>query len=158
MIKDIAIRKAEVKDLNQICEVFKLSIEKTCHNDYNVPQISAWSSAGTNYGNWIQKISTLFFIVAEKENMIVGFAALEQNTLDLLYVHPDFQHFGVGTELFLTIENELRKQLIPNIFTESSITAKPFFLQRGFNLITENMVQINGTDIPNFKMRKHLNN
>jgi len=155
-IKDIIIRKADVKDLNQICEVFTLSIEKTCHNDYNAPQISAWSSAATNHVKWIHKISTLFFIVAEKENRIVGFAALEQNTIDLLYVHPDFQQMGIASHLLSVVITEARCHSYTTIKTEASNTAKQFFINNGFDITEKNNARVNGIEIPNWKMTKQL--
>jgi GNAT superfamily N-acetyltransferase len=37
--------------------------------------------------------------VAEQEGRVVGFAAIKDDTLELLYVHPDAQSSGVGTAL-----------------------------------------------------------
>jgi GNAT superfamily N-acetyltransferase len=50
--------------------------------------------------------------VAEEDGRIVGLAAIGEQTLGHLYVHPDYQGRGIGTALL-----EQTKQLRPDGFT-----------------------------------------
>ena len=47
---------------------------------------------------------------------------------------------------------------ITKIFAEVSITAKPFFLKRGFQVTKNQIVTIRGVELSNFAMEKHIKN
>jgi len=156
MIVKTKLRHVESNDLSDILFLFKSSIEQTCSTHYTTQQTSAWVSVISNEEKWKRKFQEQHFIVAEINNQIVGFAFKEKNHLDLLYVHPDFQQFGIGSELYLSLEDVARREMYSSITTESSITAKEFFHKKGFKIIAKQIVQINGIDIPNLKMEKEL--
>ena len=69
--------------------------------------------------------------------------------LDRLYVHKDYQRQGVATALC----NELERGF-DRITTHASITAKPFFLHRGYKVVREQQVVRNGISLTNYVMEK----
>ena len=54
------------------------------------------------------------------------------------------------------VENKARKKHIKIIFAEVSITARPFFEAKGFNVIKEQIVECRGVMLTNFVMEKVL--
>ncbi|WP_369809987.1 GNAT family N-acetyltransferase [Gracilibacillus caseinilyticus] len=67
---------------------------------------------------------------------MVGFADISfLGHLDRLYVHKDFQRKGIATALVDVLESEAKKLDLLTIDTDASITAKPFFLHRGYRVI-----------------------
>jgi N-acetylglutamate synthase-like GNAT family acetyltransferase len=54
-----------------------------------------------------------------------------------------------------TIEKEAKEKLLPRIYAEVSITAKPFFITKGFEVVKQQTVQIRGVNLINFIMEKH---
>lgn len=152
----ILIRKARQKDLTDICELFKISIEKSCSSDYTQVQIAAWISASENQKKWVDKIMKQYFLVAEMKNVIVGFVSLEKNYIDLLYVHPEFQQKRVATQLMAVVEMEANHKHHHIIRTDASITAKPFFVSRGYDVVQENKIRINDIHISNWEMKKEF--
>jgi putative acetyltransferase len=58
----------------------------------------------------------------------------------MLYVRKDAVGRGVGRRLYEAVEREARGQGLGWIFTEASITARPFFEQQGFRVVREQMV------------------
>jgi hypothetical protein len=86
---------------------------------------------------------------------VVGFAEFEPNGhIDCFYVHHNFQGVGVGTALMHEIEMEAREKLLPRIYAEVSITARPFFASKGFQVIKQQTVRIRGVELTNFVMEK----
>lgn len=136
-ISNITIRNAKSNDIINICKLFEISIKNTCITEYTKEQISAWVETGKYNTNWKLKIEKDFFIIAEIGSLIVGFGSLENNGhIDLLYVHSDFQKIGIATKILSTIENEAINKNINRLWTDSSITAIPFFINN--NYIIEN--------------------
>ena len=72
--------------------------------------------------------------VAEEDGQIVGMAALADDVLEHLYVHPDFHGRGAGSALF-----EKAKQLRPRGFTfwvfQQNDRARTFYERRGCRLV-----------------------
>ncbi len=89
--------------------------------------------------------------------MAAGFSDLEADGhLDMMFVDPRFQGRGVATALLERVEAEARSLSLSRIFTEASITARPFFERRGFRLIAPQTVELRGQRLVNFRMEKGL--
>jgi ribosomal protein S18 acetylase RimI-like enzyme len=73
--------------------------------------------------------------VAEDGVAVVGFAALSERTLELLYVHPDSQNRGAGTAL---LERAKRRRLDGfrlRVFQRNE-GARRFYERHGLRLVT----------------------
>jgi putative acetyltransferase len=96
-------------------------------------------------------------LVAEGGGEVIGFAELEEDGhLDMFYVRKDAVGRGVGSILYRAIEREAREQGIGLIFTEASVTARPFFERWGFRVVRERSVTRRGVELTNFAMEKPL--
>lgn len=149
------IRKAILDDLPEMQALFVDSISTICINDYTPKQIKVWTSAIENTQKWKDKLSNQYFLIAEIEHKIVGYASLENsNYLDFLYIHKDFQRQGIAKVLYNKIEKEALKRTSKILKSDVSITARPFFEKQGF-LVIEPQVNIRqGVEIVNYRMTK----
>lgn len=88
---------------------------------------------------------------------MVGFVELEgDGRLDMFYCRRDIVGRGVGTLLYAAVEERARGLGLGGIFTEASITARPFFEGRGFAVLERNVVLRHGVELVNFSMEKVL--
>ena len=102
-----------------------------------------------------QKIINNYSVIAEKEDIIIGFGiADDTGYFDLLYVHKDYQRIGIATLVAKDIEDYLLDKGAQIILTDASITAKPFFEKRGYVVQKEQGVECRGQYLTNFKMIK----
>jgi len=146
-------RIAEPKDFNQIKEVFVLSIQKLCSKQYTQEQIKAWTSSVSNEKRWLDKIENQHFILAFQGNQLLGFGSLEgSDYIDFMYVHPDYTRQGIADKI---LDRLLQRSLslgALKVNSDVSKTAKNFFLKKGFEVIKENEVQIQGISLNNYRM------
>ena len=77
--------------------------------------------------------------------------------IDYFYVHLKAQDRGVGKALLAAVESEAAKFGASVVFADVSITAKSFFLSRGFCITEAKSNVILGHPAPNFRMEKRLN-
>ena len=86
----------------------------------------------------------------------MGFTDLdvEAGYLDRLYVHKDAQRRGVGTALCDAAEACARAAGGRRLETHASITARPFFEKRGYQVKREQQVERKGILLTNFVMEK----
>lgn len=153
----VTIRKADLQYLDAICELFTNCVMTVCRNDYSTDQLKVWASAANNKERWSEKIESQFFLVAEREEMIVGFGSLEGlDTIDLLYVHPDFQRMGIADKLLNALLKKLKENGTSCVKADVSKAARPFFESRGFRVLEEQTVTRHGVSLVNYEMEKDL--
>nr|WP_315026861.1 GNAT family N-acetyltransferase [uncultured Chryseobacterium sp.] len=151
------IRKGHQEDLAEMKEIFTETITEICKNDYTNEQLEVWKSGAENSERWLKVIIDQFVLVAISEDRIVGFCTLDQRKyIDLFFVHKNYQHQGIAAKLYAQIEEEAGKQKEKYITADVSKTAKPFFEKMGFHVLKEQIVNVKGIDLINYKMQKNL--
>lgn len=124
----ILIRIAKDEDLLEITSIFRDTIKHVNSKDYNPLQIAVWSSAADDTEKWLRRIKDYYFIVAELEDQVSGFAYLRNgNYFGGLFVHKDLQGKGIATTLLNAIETKSKEEGFSAIESDVSITALPFF-------------------------------
>ena len=151
------IRLFRAEDAPAIAQLFHDTIRTVNLRDYTIAQVQAWAPDDLNFRNWAEICSNRFTYVAEESGQILGFGELESNGhIDCFYCHKDFQGRGVGRRIYDAIEIKAIELGCDRLFTEASITAKPFFQHLGFSIITAQQVICRGEMFTNYKMEKHL--
>jgi putative acetyltransferase len=155
--KLMKIRVAQEKDIENIAQLFYETIITVNKKDYSEEQILAWSGNAKNVEMWSDLIEKQYFLIAEKDFIITGFASLDTNCcLDLMYVHKDFQGQGIATQLLLALENKAIEEGFTEIWTDSSLTAKPFFLSKGFVIKEIYTKKLRGIEFENTILTKEI--
>jgi GNAT superfamily N-acetyltransferase len=153
--RKVQVRCYQDGDAKHIASIYYNTVHTVNAKDYTKEQLNAWAPYHDNYTAWQEKCAKLNPFVAIIDGAIVGFAEFEPNGhIDCFYVHHEFQGAGVGTALMREIEMEAREKLLPRIYAEVSITAKPFFVKKGFQVIKQQTVRIRDIELTNFLMEK----
>jgi GNAT superfamily N-acetyltransferase len=76
--------------------------------------------------------------------------------IDCFYTHASHQGQGIGTALLGAIESKSKELGLVRLFTEASITARPFFESKGFVVLAQQEVECRGQRFVNFRMEKWL--
>lgn len=151
------IRPAIKSDVQEITQLFYDTIHTINSKDYTKEEIEDWSSWHNDTDKWVEKINEQYFIVALNEDTIVGFSSLAPDGyLDLMFVHKDFQYQGIATLLLQEIEYKAKQINLLSIYSEVSISAKPFFEKNGFIVENEQRKRSRNLELVNFKMRKQF--
>jgi putative acetyltransferase len=146
------IRPAKPHDGPQIGELIYETVRTINRKDYSEEQVQAWAPDKNIFSTYEG-----YGYVAELGGRVLGFANLTHaGVLHRLYVHKDFQGQGIASRLLKTLEKKARELGIDAITTESSITAKPFFLAHGFLVQSEETKTSRGVNFTIFKMYKKI--
>lgn len=157
MNNKIQVRRYQEGDAKHIAHVYYNTIHTVNAKDYTKEQLDAWApwSSVQDYRGWQEKLEKSKPFVALIDNAIVGFAEFEPNGhIDCFYVHHEFQGAGVGSTLMHEVEKVAAVKSISRIYAEVSITAKPFFEAKGFQVVKQQTVQFRGVEFINFVMEK----
>lgn len=145
------IREYEPSDCKELANMFYNTVHTVNAKDYTKEQLDAWATGNVNLKKWNQSFQEHYSIVAVEDKIIIGFGDIDKTGyLDRLFVHKDYQRYGVATAICDKLESKIRGK----VFTHASTTARPFFEKRGYIMIKEQQVERQGINLNNFVMEK----
>lgn len=153
----VTLRNYQKGDCPALVHLFHQTVHRVNASDYSPKQLAAWAPEDMDLAGWEASFLAHDTLIAEEDGEIWGFADLgEAGYLDRLYVRWDRQRMGVATALCDALEELARQQGSPVIYTDASITARPFFLSRGYREVRAQRVERRGVWLTNFRMEKAL--
>ena len=144
------IREYISSDCERLAELFFQTIHTVNAKDYIKEQLNVWATGNVDLSVWNNSFLEHYTLVALENNVIVGFGDIDNTGyLDRLFVHKDYQSQGIATALCDRLEAGFDR-----VTTHASITAKQFFMNRGYRLIKEQQVVRKGISLANYVMEK----
>ena len=154
---EFALRPFLVEDTPLLTEIFRASIEELAADDYNEAQQEAWASAADDEEAFAKRLSDQLTLIATMNGSPIAFASLANNeTIDLIYVHPGLAGQGAGTMLVDALEKLAAARGAKRLTADVSDTAQDFFKKRGFTAQQRNTVLRGGEWLANTTMDKAL--
>mgnify|MGYP000689170577 CR=1 FL=1 len=152
------IRHILESDKVKLLELFCNTINTVNLGDYSEKQVKTWGSMERVKPNWDSSFKNKEVFVAQEADKLLGFCELESNGyIDRFYVAADSVGKGVGRNLFEALEISAKSREIEMLFSNASITAKPFFEKLGFSVVAEQKVFIKDIEYTNYRVEKILN-
>lgn len=148
------IRNYYPSDTETLARLFYNTVHSINQKDYNDERLNAWAPENIDIEKWKLSFSEHFTLVAVKDGVVAGFGDVDESgLLDRLYTHKDYQSMGVASAICDRLE---RRFNVRKITTHASITAKPFFIRRGYKVIKERRVVRAGVALTNYLMEKEF--
>jgi putative acetyltransferase len=153
----VTLRPYRPDDAHVLLALFRDTIRRVNCRDYSPEQIAAWASDDIDTVSWFGRFNGRFVPVAEEAGRPVGFAELESNGhIDRVYVSADHQRRGIGRQLLTAVVAGARRVGLARLFTEASITARPFFAAQGFAVLAPQVVTCRAVQFINYRMERVL--
>jgi len=153
----VTLRPYRPDDAPALLTLFQDTIRRVNSRDYTPEQIRAWASDDIDPQVWAARLAGRFVALADEAGRPVGFADLEASGhVDRFYVSADHQGRGVGRLLLSAVVAEAQRLGVSRLFTEASITARPFFESHGFVVLTPQVVTVRGVEFVNYRMERVL--
>ncbi len=153
------LRPYKSEDLEDLIHLFYETVHTVNRRDYSETEVNAWAPSPESVDRkaWDGSLKAHDTWVAQgADGSLLGFADLDGDYLDRLYVHKDFQGKGVAAALLDALEKSAWENHVRELKTHASITARPFFEKRGYRVEQEQQVVRRGVLLTNFVMKKAL--
>lgn len=151
---EIILRAYCPEDLSQIAQLFYDTVHTVNARDYSQEQVQAWAAGRIDREEWNRSLLEHRSIVAVKGREIVGFGDIDSTGyLDRLYVHKAYQGQGIATAICDRLESAIAEG---HILVHASLSARPFFEKRGYQVSKEQQVERGGVLLTNFQMEKKI--
>jgi putative acetyltransferase len=155
--QSFVIRPWTPEDTDALADLFRRSVREVASRDYRPAQIEAWAAAPGNAQEWTERMRKRVVFVADEAGQAIGFIQYEPpDHIDMTYVHPQRQRMGVASALLAEVEEKARKRGVGLLNVEASITSRPFFEARGYEVLTPQVVTVRDQDFLNYRMAKRL--
>lgn len=146
------LRNYTPADCPKLAALFFDTVHTVCRTDYTEEQRNAWADGRVDLDAWDRSFSAHVTKIAVEGDTIVGFADMDKTGyLDRLFVHKDHQRRGIASALCAALEEAVNTDIF---YTHASLTARPFFEQRGYRVIQEQTVERSGVVLTNYRMEK----
>lgn len=146
------IREYQPEDCKVFAELFYDTVHSVNARHYTQQQLEAWADGKPDINAWDESFRRHYTLTALIDGKIAGFGDVDDTGyLDRLYVHRDYQGRGVASALCSMLESRYPDN---DITAHASITARPFFENRGYRMVKEQQVERKGTMLTNFVMVK----
>jgi putative acetyltransferase len=154
---EFALRPFLIEDTPLLAEIFRASIEELTADDYTESQRAAWASAADDQETFAKRLADQLTLIATMNGSPVGFASLVNNeTIDLIYIHPAVAGQGAGTMLIDAFEKLAAARGAKRLTADVSDTAQDFFKKRDFTAQQRNTVLRGGEWLANTTMDKQF--
>jgi len=153
----LRVRPYASLDLDALIALFQSSVRIVARHDYTLEQVFSWAPQAIDRERWALRLAASSTWVAAFGERPAGFISLEpEGHLDMIYVDPNFQGRGVASGLLHRLETSAEACGLARLFTEASITARPFFEHRGFRVVEAQTVIRRGQRLTNYRMERQI--
>ncbi|NDJ79967.1 GNAT family N-acetyltransferase [Vibrio campbellii] len=153
----ITIRDFQEEDAQTLWALFFNTVRNVNRRDYTEQQVKAWAQEGFDSQLWLKKMISIQPFVAELDGVIVGYSDVQPSGLvDHFFCHHEYQGQGVGRALMTHVLKQAAAKGLDRIYSEVSITARPFYEHMGFTVVNEQQIEVRGATLTNYVMERHL--
>jgi putative acetyltransferase len=143
-------------DAERCAAIFRASVEGLAIEDYSAEQCAAWAARADDPG-FPNRLAGALTLMALVDGDPAGFASLKgAETIDMLYVDPDFVRRGVATALVDALVRLAAARGAKTLASEVSDTARPLFERLGFQAQRRNLIPLDDEWLANTTMTKRL--
>lgn|SRR5690554_1361962 len=137
-MKNISIRKATEKDIDELVEIWYKS--SVIAHDF-IPE-DYWQKNKEEMKTKYLPDSEIY--LSSVKNMLIGFIALVDDYLAAIFVLPELQGKGIGSLLLEQAKNH-RNKLCLNVY-KRNINSVEFYKSKGFSIVSESIDEATGED------------
>lgn len=154
----VTARDYHPDDVQDLANIYFNTVHKVNIQHYTQEQVNIWAPpTSLETEEWARKFLRTKPIIAVVGDKVVGFAEFEPNGhIDCFYCHHEWIGKGVGSTLMNEILTRAKNYNIDRIFSEVSITARPFFEKQGFVTLSERKIVRKGIELTNYKMERKI--
>lgn len=153
----VHIRPCRPGEEAALFEVFHSAVHRVASKDYTPEQIQSWAPRNLDKTQWENRIRSIQPFVAEWSGALVGYADLQPTGyIDHFFVSGDHPRRGIGTQLMHHLLDQARARHLPELTSDVSRTAQPFYERFGFAVVEQRTPSLSGVIIPNAFMRRTL--
>lgn len=154
----VTIRAARVSDAGSMSRVHQSAVAAIPSGYYTAEELAAWSEPKSTE-NYERLIQSREFVVAEDDDVIVGFGVLDKQSglIEAVFVSGEAGGRGIGLLLMERLERSARELGLRSLHLNASLNAVKFYERAGYNARERSRYRLqNGVEIDCVPMTKSV--
>lgn len=153
-----SLRRFQVGDAAACCEIINAAIETM--DGLNAPARSLIVSKNVPEAVAADLVRCFTLVAVGSGGVegplrsLQGLGVLEGSEVKRVYVHPEFQSRGIGTQLVRALEAEARLRALPRIELQASPSSVRFYVGLGFRELVKEVSRNGDAEFTHVKMFK----
>lgn len=139
------IRLAEIADLDGVLQITEGTISEI-YSHYYAKGVVDFFLKHHSRENVLSDIEKGMVWLLEEDGCMVGTVTVKENAVKRLFVLPEYQSHGYGSQLMDFAETKIAEKY-SNIHIDSSLAAKEMYLKRGYQEKKTCRIQADNGDI-----------
>lgn len=153
----LRIRRYRSGEEAALFEVHYSAIHLVASRYYTPEQIRAWAPGDLDPALWENKMRAIKPFVAELDGQVVGYADIQSSGyIDHFFVSGRHSRQGIGARLMMHLIAEAESTGIPELTSDVSRAAQPFYEKFGFVIVERRSPVVRGVVIPNALMSRRV--
>ncbi|WP_138469009.1 GNAT family N-acetyltransferase [Poseidonocella sp. HB161398] len=152
----LSLRRGGAEDAPALARIFRACILRGTKGAYSAEQRLAWAGSRPDAESWAARVSDVDLWILEEDGAPVGFAGLQGDNFDLLFVHPDHAGRGHSRLLHEALVAEARARGLTGLVAHASHVSRPVFARYGWQLEEEAEAERGGVKLGYAVMRLAL--
>lgn len=124
------IRLAEMKDVEIVLQITRDTISEI-YSHYYAKGVVDFFLKHHSRENVLSDIDQEIVWLLEEDGCMVGTVTIKENAINRLFILPEYQSRGYGSQLMEFAENKIAEEF-RYIHIDSSLAAKEMYLKRGY--------------------------
>lgn len=139
------IRLAEIADMENVLQITRDTISEI-YSHYYAKGVVDFFLKHHSRENVLSDIEKGIVWLLEEDGCMVGTVTVKENAVNRLFVLPEYQSRGYGSQLMDFAETKIAEKY-SNIHIDSSLAAKEMYLKRGYQEKKTCRIQADNGDI-----------
>ena len=141
----MSIRQAVLTDLNTVKNISELTISEIYPHYYPKGAVDFFLEHHSEENILDDIKKNRVFLCLDTSQNIIGTITVKGNEICRLFVLPDYQSKGFGTEMLDFAERIISEQY-SRVVLDASLPAKQIYLKRGYRDVKFNIITVGGGD------------
>ena len=135
------IRQFHISEVGAVCELIHHTIDVSYCPVYP-PRAVQFFKEYHSEAKIIERFTEGEILVAETDGKLIGTGTIVGVDIFGVFVHPDFQHQGLGKALMKELEEKAITNGISEIALNASLPSKRFYENLGYELVEEHIKDV----------------
>ncbi|WP_242356615.1 GNAT family N-acetyltransferase [Anaeromyxobacter sp. SG64] len=151
------LRAASLDDATAVARVMRSAVRGRGAAAYSDAELRAWASLPALYHRWAMAAGGERYVVAERDGLVVGYAARRGTELTAVFVLPRAAGRGLGSALVQHAARAARRAGATRLRVLAALGAVPFYERLGFARRGDLRVPLpGGASLAAIRMEKRL--
>jgi ribosomal protein S18 acetylase RimI-like enzyme len=152
----VVVEEFKQSDISELLGLIHYTIRK-CYPQIYAPEVVSYFLEYHSEPEILRRLKTAKYLVIKKDGEIIASGFLDADEMGGVYVHPDFQRSGLGSDIVRSLLKLAMENKVKKVWLDATPIAKKMYENLGFQLVRPAVQMVGDVPLDYFIMEKYIN-